>query len=278
MPQVTVREEEEEEEKGRGRDEACVEEQCHSSSDTPHSTHLGWVSLTLLHPLTDRLYYVTCDDLAFSTLVCSASWYITCTVYRLFDGRQWQIHTSYKTSVNHLHRLNLKQSGSTPERSPSPSGLLSLPWEMVARIASHLPAQCVIDVLPQVSWVALVVVMSCNVIAHFSLDFYKTRKIYHFFFGWNSWWSEMICRCNIVTIWTTQLCSSSTVSWEISFNNFFIYHTLNQVEIDIWSRNSQESEKASTKKKVRCVYWNNRFFLFTCTGVGRVKVRITFGH
>ncbi|CAB1342427.1 unnamed protein product, partial [Coregonus sp. 'balchen'] len=37
--------------------------------------------------------------------------------------------------------------------SPSPSaegsGLLSLPWEMVARIASHLPAQCVITVLPQ---------------------------------------------------------------------------------------------------------------------------------
>ncbi|KAK3553265.1 hypothetical protein QTP86_032777 [Hemibagrus guttatus] len=34
--------------------------------------------------------------------------------------------------------------------SPSPSGLLSLPWEMVACIASHLPAQCVINVLPQV--------------------------------------------------------------------------------------------------------------------------------
>ncbi|KAG7460136.1 hypothetical protein MATL_G00218020 [Megalops atlanticus] len=40
------------------------------------------------------------------------------------------------------------------EASPSPcnedTGLLSLPWEMVARIASHLPAQCVITVLPQV--------------------------------------------------------------------------------------------------------------------------------
>ncbi|MCI4385180.1 hypothetical protein PGIGA_G00047470 [Pangasianodon gigas] len=46
--------------------------------------------------------------------------------------------------------LNLRQCGSTPEMSPSPSGLLSLPWEMVARIASHLPAQCVINVLPQV--------------------------------------------------------------------------------------------------------------------------------
>ncbi|KAM4597842.1 F-box/WD repeat-containing protein 9 isoform 2-T2 [Polymixia lowei] len=43
---------------------------------------------------------------------------------------------------------------SSTEASPSPSvegnGLLSLPWEMVARIASHLPAQCVITVLPKV--------------------------------------------------------------------------------------------------------------------------------
>ncbi|KAM3863856.1 F-box/WD repeat-containing protein 9 [Diretmus argenteus] len=40
------------------------------------------------------------------------------------------------------------------EPSPSPSaegsGLLSLPWEMVTHIASHLPAQCVITVLPKV--------------------------------------------------------------------------------------------------------------------------------
>ncbi|XP_036446082.1 F-box/WD repeat-containing protein 9 isoform X6 [Colossoma macropomum] len=46
--------------------------------------------------------------------------------------------------------LNLAPPLNTPETSPSPSGLLSLPWEMVARIASHLPAQCVINVLPQV--------------------------------------------------------------------------------------------------------------------------------
>ncbi|KAJ8251522.1 hypothetical protein GJAV_G00222250 [Gymnothorax javanicus] len=43
---------------------------------------------------------------------------------------------------------------SSLETSTSPSneetGLLSLPWEMVARIASHLPAQCVIRVLPKV--------------------------------------------------------------------------------------------------------------------------------
>ncbi|XP_056144503.1 F-box/WD repeat-containing protein 9 [Lampris incognitus] len=43
---------------------------------------------------------------------------------------------------------------SSTESSPSPSvessGLLSLPWEMMALIASHLPAQCVITVLPKV--------------------------------------------------------------------------------------------------------------------------------
>ncbi|XP_066498775.1 F-box/WD repeat-containing protein 9 isoform X2 [Hoplias malabaricus] len=50
---------------------------------------------------------------------------------------------------NHLG-LNLEPPLNAPETSPSPSGLLSLPWEMVARIASHLPAQCIINVLPQV--------------------------------------------------------------------------------------------------------------------------------
>ncbi|XP_060748662.1 F-box/WD repeat-containing protein 9 isoform X2 [Tachysurus vachellii] len=46
--------------------------------------------------------------------------------------------------------LNMRQCDGTTETSLSPYGLLSLPWEMVARIASHLPAQCVINVLPQV--------------------------------------------------------------------------------------------------------------------------------
>ncbi|XP_070779770.1 F-box/WD repeat-containing protein 9 [Enoplosus armatus] len=37
-----------------------------------------------------------------------------------------------------------------PSPSAEASGLLSLPWEMVTHIASHLPAQCVITVLPKV--------------------------------------------------------------------------------------------------------------------------------
>lgn len=52
------------------------------------------------------------------------------------------------------HRLDLEASVFTMETSPSPSSnganLLSLPWEIVTQIASHLPAQCVINVLPQV--------------------------------------------------------------------------------------------------------------------------------
>ncbi|XP_010872327.1 F-box/WD repeat-containing protein 9 [Esox lucius] len=53
-------------------------------------------------------------------------------------------------------QLGLPSVSRLPSAEPSPSpsgdgsGLLSLPWEMVARIASHLPAQCVITVLPQV--------------------------------------------------------------------------------------------------------------------------------
>lgn len=46
--------------------------------------------------------------------------------------------------------LNLEPPPDPTETSPSPSGLLSLPWEVVASIASHLPAQCIINVLPQV--------------------------------------------------------------------------------------------------------------------------------
>lgn len=51
-------------------------------------------------------------------------------------------------------QLNLEPSIIATETSPSPSSdgtnLLSLPWEIVTQIASHLPAQCVINVLPQV--------------------------------------------------------------------------------------------------------------------------------
>ncbi|KAM9844130.1 F-box/WD repeat-containing protein 9 [Aulostomus maculatus] len=41
-------------------------------------------------------------------------------------------------------------AGISPSPSPEASGLLSLPWEMVTHIASHLPAHCVINVLPKV--------------------------------------------------------------------------------------------------------------------------------
>lgn len=48
------------------------------------------------------------------------------------------------------------QPATSSDVSPSPStearGLLSLPWEMVTHIASHLPAHCVIAVLPKVSF------------------------------------------------------------------------------------------------------------------------------
>ncbi|KAJ8254213.1 hypothetical protein COCON_G00208250 [Conger conger] len=62
-------------------------------------------------------------------------------------------------NLAHNEALKQEQQGpphqlATQEAGPSPSsegtGLLSLPWEMVAHIASHLPAQCVITVLPQV--------------------------------------------------------------------------------------------------------------------------------
>ncbi|XP_049600416.1 F-box/WD repeat-containing protein 9 isoform X1 [Syngnathus scovelli] len=42
------------------------------------------------------------------------------------------------------------QSPPNAAACPEVSGLLSLPWEMVTHIASHLPAHCVISVLPKV--------------------------------------------------------------------------------------------------------------------------------
>ncbi|XP_041634554.1 F-box/WD repeat-containing protein 9 [Cheilinus undulatus] len=59
-----------------------------------------------------------------------------------------------KASVPDLPGLRPPGPPSSADMSPSPSaeasGLLSLPWEMLTNIASHLPAQCVIDVLPKV--------------------------------------------------------------------------------------------------------------------------------
>lgn len=65
---------------------------------------------------------------------------------------------------------SLLPAGHSP--SAEASGLLSLPWEMVTHIASHLPAQCVITVLPKVSFKELMALnfhitpfmMSCRLI------------------------------------------------------------------------------------------------------------------
>ncbi|XP_077397536.1 F-box/WD repeat-containing protein 9 isoform X2 [Festucalex cinctus] len=62
-----------------------------------------------------------------------------------------------QSGPSHQFVINVTSSAeleSHPETAPAPSpeasGLLSLPWEMVTHIASHLPAQCVISVLPKV--------------------------------------------------------------------------------------------------------------------------------
>lgn len=82
---------------------------------------------------------------------------------------QWSIHQPqsicyYQLKLTLAPHISSSLPSST-EPSPSPSvegsGLLSLPWEMVARIASHLPAQCVITVLPQVSLRQLSMLEKC---------------------------------------------------------------------------------------------------------------------
>lgn len=57
-----------------------------------------------------------------------------------------------KSNVNNtpLIRSADHPSEDTNAFSSESTGLLSLPWEMVSHIASHLPAQCVITVLPKV--------------------------------------------------------------------------------------------------------------------------------
>ncbi|XP_077474763.1 F-box/WD repeat-containing protein 9 [Stigmatopora argus] len=47
-------------------------------------------------------------------------------------------------------QMNNTSSDISPSASPEASGLLSLPWEMISQIVSHLPAHCVISVLPKV--------------------------------------------------------------------------------------------------------------------------------
>ncbi|XP_020793818.1 F-box/WD repeat-containing protein 9 [Boleophthalmus pectinirostris] len=63
-----------------------------------------------------------------------------------------QLHEESPVNTKNLDGA-LSDDHSSKDASPSSleaTGLLSLPWEMVTHIASHLPAQCVITVLPKV--------------------------------------------------------------------------------------------------------------------------------
>lgn len=70
------------------------------------------------------------------------------------DGSQQNIPSLQKPTDKTLQNQDGPLSDTDPSADASSSseeaGLLSLPWEMVTHIASHLPAQCVITVLPKV--------------------------------------------------------------------------------------------------------------------------------
>lgn len=71
------------------------------------------------------------------------------------DCNQQHEDSAHSSSSETLKKLDRPLSDDHPSAEGSPnsaeaSGLLSLPWEMVTHIASHLPAQCVITVLPKV--------------------------------------------------------------------------------------------------------------------------------
>lgn len=71
-------------------------------------------------------------------------------------GPSTDLLKSQRSEASNVDLQGLLPAGhpTSADVSPSPSteesGLLSLPWEMVTHIASHLPAQCVINVLPKV--------------------------------------------------------------------------------------------------------------------------------
>ncbi|XP_023126603.2 F-box/WD repeat-containing protein 9 [Amphiprion ocellaris] len=69
------------------------------------------------------------------------------------DGDQTGSSPDQSSEASRLNLQGLLPASSadvSPSPSAEPSGLLSLPWEILTHIASHLPAQCVITVLPKV--------------------------------------------------------------------------------------------------------------------------------
>nr|XP_061805071.1 F-box/WD repeat-containing protein 9-like [Nerophis lumbriciformis] len=67
------------------------------------------------------------------------------------DGEQsGPSHEFVKSEASSPKQQRQDPADISPSVSPEASGLLSLPWEMVSQIVSHLPAHCVISVLPKV--------------------------------------------------------------------------------------------------------------------------------
>ncbi|CAL9693447.1 unnamed protein product [Knipowitschia caucasica] len=64
--------------------------------------------------------------------------------------KEEQLHKEGSVNIKPLDGPASCDQSSDCSPSSGPTGLLSLPWEMVTHIASHLPAQCVITVLPKV--------------------------------------------------------------------------------------------------------------------------------
>ncbi|KAM9785007.1 F-box/WD repeat-containing protein 9 isoform X2 [Syngnathus typhle] len=67
------------------------------------------------------------------------------------DGEQsGQCHDFVHSEASSAQLQSPPNAAANAAACPEVNGLLSLPWEMVTHIASHLPAHCVISVLPKV--------------------------------------------------------------------------------------------------------------------------------